>query len=63
MTDLQTWRAETREDNVPEEFEKWLSECPVMWHRTGATYGRVHYESLTYTFTLDTPEEQETSND
>ena len=54
----------TPEDSVPEEFEKWLSECPVMWHRTGATLiAPYEYDSLTYTFSFDVSEEQETSND
>ena len=54
----------TPEDSVPEEFEKWLSECPVMWHRTGATLiAPYEYDSLTYTFSFDVSEEQETNND
>ena len=54
MTDV----TKMREANVPDEFTEWLNKCPEKFTpmRTSATYGKGHYESLTYTFTFDVPD-------
>ncbi len=54
------WNAtKLREANVPDEFNEWLDKCPEQFTpmRTDATYGKAHYETLTYTFYF--PEQEE----